>query len=51
MLVRRHAAEDEALRERVAARNGLEQYCYSLRNSVSGNDGQVGEVEQPVVPS
>merc|ERR1719498_1200134 len=33
-----HAKEDEELRERVGARNGLEQYCYNLRNSISDNN-------------
>jgi len=30
--------EDEALRAKVEAKNGLEQYCYGIRNTISSSD-------------
>merc|ERR1719399_474735 len=31
----KYAAEDDALKEKVEARNGLENYAYSMRNSIN----------------
>merc|ERR1712146_88164 len=31
----KNKGEDEALRARVEAKNGLEQYCYGIRNTIS----------------
>merc|ERR1712063_71898 len=34
----RYKAEDEATRVRIEAKNGLENYCYSLKGSISGEE-------------
>merc|ERR1719310_2687001 len=31
----KYAAEDDAMKEKVEARNGLENYAYSMRNSIN----------------
>jgi len=39
--------EDEALRAKVEAKNGLEQYCYGIRNTISGSEltDKIGDEE------
>jgi L1 cell adhesion molecule like protein len=34
----KYKAEDDANRNRIEAKNGLENYCYSLKGSISGDD-------------
>lgn len=34
----RYKAEDDANRNRIEAKNGLENYCYSLKSSISGDE-------------
>jgi endoplasmic reticulum chaperone BiP len=40
----RFAEEDKAVRERIEARNGLENYAYSLKNQVSDKEGMGGKI-------
>merc|ERR1712025_911652 len=34
----KYKAEDDANRNRIEAKNGLENYCYSLKGSISGDE-------------
>jgi endoplasmic reticulum chaperone BiP len=40
----RFAEEDKAVRERIEARNGLENYAYSLKNQVNDKEGLGGKL-------
>jgi heat shock protein 5 len=40
----RFAEEDKAVRERIEARNGLENYAYSLKNQVNDKEGMGGKL-------
>jgi len=42
----KYADEDKAVRERIEARNGLENYAYSLKNQVNDKDGLGGKIEE-----
>jgi endoplasmic reticulum chaperone BiP len=42
----RFAEEDKVVRERIEARNGLENYAYSLKNQVSDKDGMGGKISE-----
>lgn len=46
-------AEDDVVRERVEARNGLEQYCYAVKNSVADDSvrSKIGEEDRTKVES
>ncbi|KAI9863221.1 MAG: ATPase with role in protein import into the ER [Vezdaea acicularis] len=39
------AEEDKATRERIEARNGLENYAFSLKNQVNDDDGLGGKID------
>ncbi len=39
------AEEDKATRERIEARNGLENYAFSLKNQVNDEDGLGGKID------
>jgi len=39
------AEEDKAQRERIEARNGLENYAFSLKNQVNDEDGLGGKID------
>ncbi|KAI2633385.1 heat shock protein 70 family [Xylaria nigripes] len=41
----KYAEEDKANRERIEARNGLENYAFSLKNQVSDEDGLGGKID------
>ena len=41
-----YAAEDQAIRERVEARNGLENYAYSLKNQLKDEKGLGGKLDE-----
>ncbi|UKZ80946.1 78 kDa glucose-regulated protein [Trichoderma virens FT-333] len=40
------AEEDKATRERIEARNGLENYAFSLKNQVNDEDGLGGKIDE-----
>ena len=40
------AEEDKATSERIAARNGLENYAFSLKNQVNDAEGLGGKIEE-----
>jgi heat shock protein 5 len=42
----KYADEDKAVRERIEARNGLENYAYSLKNQLNDKDGLGGKIEE-----
>jgi len=42
----RFAEEDKAVRERIEARNGLENFAYSLKNQVNDKDGMGGKLDE-----
>lgn len=42
----RYAEEDKAIKERIEARNGLENYAYSLKNQVNDKDGLGGKLDE-----
>ncbi|EFX03751.1 er hsp70 chaperone [Grosmannia clavigera kw1407] len=42
----KYAEEDKATRERIEARNGLENYAFSLKNQVSDEDGLGGKISE-----
>jgi len=42
----RYAEEDKAIRERIEARNGLENYAYSLKNQVNDQEGLGGKLDE-----
>jgi len=42
----KYAEEDKATRERIEARNGLENYAYSLKNQVNDEEGLGGKIEE-----
>ncbi|KAG7131144.1 Endoplasmic reticulum chaperone BiP like protein [Verticillium longisporum] len=41
----KYAEEDKATRERIEARNGLENYAFSLKNQVNDDEGLGGKIE------
>jgi heat shock protein 5 len=41
----KYAEEDKAVRERIEARNGLENYLFSLKNQVKDENGLGGKIE------
>lgn len=41
----KYAEEDKATRERVEARNGLENYAFSLKSQVGDDEGLGGKIE------
>jgi heat shock protein 5 len=42
----KYAEEDKAARERIEARNGLENYVFSLKNQVNDEDGLGGKIDE-----
>ena len=42
----KYAEEDKATRERIEARNGLENYAFSLKNQVNDDDGLGGKISE-----
>lgn len=42
----KYAEEDKATRERIEARNGLENYAFSLKNQVNDNEGLGGKIDE-----
>lgn len=42
----KYAEEDKATRERIEARNGLENYAFNLKNQVSDEDGLGGKIDE-----
>lgn len=40
------AEEDKATSERIAARNGLENYAFSLKNQINDKDGLGGKIDE-----
>ncbi|KAF2201912.1 heat shock protein 70 [Delitschia confertaspora ATCC 74209] len=42
----KYAEEDKATRERIEARNGLENYAYSLKNQLNDEEGLGGKIEE-----
>jgi len=42
----KYADEDKATRERVEARNGLENYAFNLKNQVNDDDGLGGKIDE-----
>ncbi|KAJ4150209.1 hypothetical protein LMH87_010968 [Akanthomyces muscarius] len=42
----KYAEEDKATRERIEARNGLENYAFSLKNQVNDEDGLGGKLDE-----
>lgn len=42
----KYAEEDKATRERIEARNGLENYAYSLKNQVNDEEGLGGKIDE-----
>ncbi|QDS72851.1 78 kDa glucose-regulated protein [Venturia effusa] len=42
----KYADEDKAVKERIEARNGLENYAYSLKNQVNDEKGLGGKIEE-----
>jgi heat shock protein 5 len=42
----KYADEDKAVRERIEARNGLENYAYNLKNQVADEKGLGGKIEE-----
>ncbi|CAK7221766.1 ATPase with role in protein import into the ER [Sporothrix curviconia] len=42
----KYAEEDKATRERIEARNGLENYAFSLKNQVNDEDGLGGKISE-----
>ncbi|UKZ59634.1 uncharacterized protein TrAtP1_000935 [Trichoderma atroviride] len=40
------AEEDKATRERIEARNGLENYAFSLKNQVNDDEGLGGKIDE-----
>lgn len=42
----KYAEEDKANRERIEARNGLENYAYSLKNQVNDENGLGGKIDE-----
>lgn len=41
-----YAEEDKATRERIEARNGLENYAFNLKNQVNDEDGLGGKIDE-----
>lgn len=42
----KYAEEDKATREKIEARNGLENYAYSLKNQVNDSEGLGGKIDE-----
>jgi len=42
----KYADEDKATRERIEARNGLENYAFSLKNQVNDEEGLGGKIDE-----
>lgn len=42
----KYADEDKAMREKIEARNGLENYAFSLKNQVNDEEGLGGKIEE-----
>lgn len=42
----KYADEDKATKERIDARNGLENYVFSLKNQLADNEGLGGKIEE-----
>jgi len=42
----KYADEDKATKERIEARNGLENYAFSLKNQVNDQDGLGGKIDE-----
>jgi len=42
----KYAEEDKATRERIEARNGLENYSFSLKNQINDEDGLGGKIDE-----
>ena len=42
----KYAEEDKATKERIEARNGLENYAFSLKNQVNDEEGLGGKIEE-----
>src|ERR1700753_240944 len=42
----KYADEDKATKERIEARNGLENYAYSLKNQVNDEEGLGGKIDE-----
>ena len=40
-----YADEDKATKERIEARNGLENYAFSLKNQVNDDEGLGGKID------
>jgi endoplasmic reticulum chaperone BiP len=43
---RKYAEEDKATRERIEARNGLENYAFSLKNQVNDEEGLGSKISE-----
>jgi heat shock protein 5 len=41
----KYADEDKATKERIEARNGLENYAFSLKNQVNDEEGLGGKID------
>ena len=41
----KYAEEDKATKERIEARNGLENYAFSLKNQVADEEGLGGKID------
>jgi len=42
----KYADEDKATKERIEARNGLENYAFSLKNQVNDDEGLGGKIDE-----
>ncbi|KAF2405338.1 78 kDa glucose-regulated protein precursor [Trichodelitschia bisporula] len=42
----KYAEEDKAVKERIEARNGLENYAYSLKNQINDKEGLGGKISE-----
>lgn len=42
----KYADEDKATKERIEARNGLENYAFSLKNQVNDEEGLGGKIDE-----
>ena len=41
-----YAEEDKLIKERVDARNGLETYCYNMKNTIEDEDKLAGKLDE-----
>ena len=42
----KYADEDKATKEKIEARNGLENYAFSLKNQVNDEEGLGGKIDE-----